>query len=151
MHSRQRNFFLAPDEILDVYTLFCNQGLRFIKSHGTRKDVYDRYDFVINADQVFQVSVYKSDFSDCINFDRTEGKGVSFVDIRSSYCIQFNLGGFYPFSSEIYHRSRFYDVVSYFNQHGELVSKGAQFLEWAELFLKEFKMAFLTDQVRFNG
>ena len=77
-----------------------------------------------------------------MNFGHLETINQYYIDIVHSSCIEFDIGGFYPYSDKVLHRSRFYYVSAYYDKE-TLVKKNDRFIHWAEGLIKDFKSEFL--------
>ena len=89
----------------------------------------------------YKVYLTKEEYKDKIFFEHGEDKKTLEVDILKSYAIEFDRAGFFPYSSQILHRARFYTGNKYFNKSGKEVEKDAEFIKWNTCFqrAKSFK------------
>ncbi|HVG17081.1 MAG TPA: hypothetical protein VM935_19065 [Chitinophagaceae bacterium] len=151
MNSKQINFFLAPNDLNDVAVFFKEKGCHILKRRVDYPTNRVDYDFVSNKEEIFQVYIYSSPFTDKIEFQYLEEEQYYYVDSLRSFCIEFGIGGFYPYSDKELHRSRFYYVHKYYNTEGILISKEKKFINWADNIFKEFRKYFLTLSQDFKG
>jgi hypothetical protein len=115
MNSKQINFFLKESELVDIKNFFDEEGCLVSKRRCKNLSPNENYDFVSNADQTFQVYVYLPKYINKIKLELVEEKGYYYIDSLTSYCIEFGLGGFYPYSDKEFHRSKFYFVTKYYD------------------------------------
>jgi hypothetical protein len=143
MNSRQINFFLAPQELHSISDYFHNNNCKILKRRV--KSITDRteYDLKTNKDDLYQVYIYSSEFSNKIEFQFNEDKKYYYVDSLKSYCIEFSIGGLFPYNNRELHRSRLYLVSRYYNEKGLLVSKDSDFINWSLSILNQFKNKYL--------
>jgi len=73
-----------------------------------------------------------------------------YIDIIKSYCIEFSIGGFYPYSKSEFHRSRLYYVLSYFDS-GHIVHKSKEFIQAADGFFNDFRKEFLIKEPKYTN
>ena len=107
---------------------------------GTKEPA--KYNLLINEEGICQVCVGKEGRTTFLSFNYLENRNEFYIDIGKSNCIEFSVGGFYPYSDKELHRSRFYFATKFY-EGGELVEKDEEFLTWADAVLKKFKKQFL--------
>ena len=73
-----------------------------------------------------------------LSFEYLDNRKEFYIEIGKSACIEFSIGGFYPYSNKELHRSRFYFVTKYY-EGNERVKKDEEIFTRADDFLKKFK------------
>lgn len=141
MNSKQINFFLAPEDLPKVIALINENGGGIYKMQAGTKEP-TRYNLLINEESIIQVCVCKDGRTTNLSYVYLENRKEFYIEIGKSNCIEFSVGGFYPYSDKELHRSRFYFVTKYY-EGDELVKKDEEFLTWADDVLKKFKKQFL--------
>jgi hypothetical protein len=125
-----------------INDFFLKKDLLLIKTPIIRKEDLFRTRANINDEDLYQIYLTKKEFSEYI-FLKKENDGYG-IDILRSYAIEFDRGGFYPYSNKILHRSRFYSVTKFYDENDILVNKHVDFVKWAEELYKTFKRQFLV-------
>jgi hypothetical protein len=141
MSSKQINFFLSPEDLQEVSDFITQKKCLIFKRKNEIPAIPGNYDIINNQESIFQVYLCEEKYQDKIHYEQTNPKEY-FVDIVKSYCIEFSIGGFYPYSNKELHLSRFYYVFEYYEM-GKLVKKEEEFINWADGILKSFKKQFL--------
>lgn len=141
-NSRQINFFSVPDDIGEIATFLKDSNCIILKSKlEDPHDIFD-YDIVANTESIFQVYLVKNDLRENLKFNYTSIKDYYFLELLKSNAIEFSLGGFYPYSNKVLHRSRLFYIYKY-HENGALVNKDPLFVNWADEILKVLKKRFL--------
>jgi hypothetical protein len=149
MHSKQLNFFLAPEDIHEINQFFLEKRCMILKRSSSDNNFYSEYNLVMNLDGVYQVCLTTKTFIKNIYYDEAKPNDY-YINILKSNCIEFSLGGFYPYSNKELHASRFYFVSEYYKDD-ILVTKNEQFINWASLLLKDFKVKLLKKSKDYPG
>ncbi|MGN6293480.1 MAG: hypothetical protein ACTHMV_12120 [Chitinophagaceae bacterium] len=141
MSSKQINFFLVQGDLSEVTDFFFQNECRVLKRKNNLPSVSDDYDILQNQGEVFQVYLYRKKDSDQIYYEEINAKEY-YIDIVKSHCVEFSIGGFYPYSDKELHSSRLYYVFEYYNA-GKLIKKDEEFIQWSDNLIKNFKKRFL--------
>ncbi len=142
MSSKQINFFMSESNLNEIYSFLIEKNSRIIPRRTSNPDNYSDYNFAENPESIFQFCLFNKDLPRGVFYEKIESKNEYFIDTLRSACIEFSIGGFYPYSSKDFHSSRFYYVFKYFN-NGVEVMKGDKFIEWGDDLIKSFKKVFL--------
>lgn len=142
MRSRQINFFLTRKDLEEVNQFLSNRGCLILPMRTKNKIFTESYDFVENPDEIFQVGICSEKFLDKVVYVPLEAREAYYVEIMESYCIEFSIGGFYPYSRNEFHRGRLYYILKYY-QDGIIVEKDNEFMNWANSLRNDFKKNFL--------
>jgi hypothetical protein len=142
MNSRQLNFFTLAEDIFSISEFFKEGGCQIFKRHSPTGRPELTYDIVRNEENVVQVYISAGKFLNKIYYHELESKNIFYIDIGKSYCIEFSIGGIYPYSNKQHHSGRLYYISAYF-ENGRKVHKSDEFTEWAENILEGFKKQFL--------
>jgi hypothetical protein len=89
-----------------------------------------------------QVYISAEKFLNKIYYQELESKNIFYIDIGKSYCIEFSIGGIYPYSNKMHHSGRLYYSSTYF-ENGSKIYKSDEFTKWAGNILEGFKKHFL--------
>ena len=143
MNSKQINFFLDPAEISEINNFFLDLKCSFLKRESKNPDNIISYDILRNHEHIFQIYLTTDGNNEKIFYEHIESKNLYYIDILKSYCIEFSIGGFYPYSDKELHSSRLYYVLKYYEK-GKLLQKDKEFIRWAENIINRFKKKFLT-------
>jgi hypothetical protein len=112
MSSRQINFFIAPDDLIDINKFLMANECLFIKDNTPdTKNIFS--DSIIDNGKIFKIYLSKFGFSDGIEHKYLLEKNIYYVDVLRSNVIDFDLGGFYLNSKKELHRARFYYIYEY--------------------------------------
>ena len=149
MNSKQINFFLSNEDLPEVNIFFLEKKCLIFKRDKENPEVFSNYNIVKNPENIFQVCVSKDEFKDKIFYEFIESKNYS-VDILKSYCIEFTIGGIYPYSNKEFHSSRFYYITEYFD-NDKTVRKDKEFINWADDIFKSFKKRFLKKESEYSN
>ena len=146
MNSKQINFFTVPQDICDISTFVKEQQCKIVK--GKLEYPLTEYDIQANEEMIFQVYLLRDfmPFGDSTKIIDAKDE----IDIFSNPCIEFGIGGFYPYSDKVLHRSRFYFISEYY-ENDLLLKKNIEFIKWANDFLKKFRKKFLQKSFEFQG
>lgn len=138
-----------PEDLSTVSKFFLDKGCRVIKRQSKTPQLLIEYDITENHEDIFQVYLYNSEYTSCIFYEHLESKDIYYLDILRSFCIEFSIGGFYPYSNKELHSSRLYYVVRYW-ENGIMVQKDKKFIEWADDIIKGFKKEFLKKDLVYS-
>lgn len=150
MNSKQVNFFLAPEDLPRVIAFINENGGVIYKRDANTKDKPVSYDLLLNEESIIQVCFCKEGQETLLSFVYLEKRNEFYINTDESNCIEFSIGGFYPYSDKELHRSRFYFVTKYY-EGDELVGKDEEFLTWADNILKKFKKQVLIKSKELSG
>ena len=141
--STQLNFFLNPEDLIEIKKFLKEKGCLILKRNSEKSTFFNEYDIEKNPENIFQVCLCKDEYKNKIFHEYLESTNSYYVDILKSNCIEFSIGGFYPYSDKELHRSRFYFIHEYYKD-GELIKKPSEFIEWGNTLMKDFKKRFLV-------
>ena len=147
MRSKQINFFTAPEDIIEISEFLKAKGCYIFKNNLESINQLEEYNIVSNTDEIFQVCLTNKEFVNKIEFEFVESKNYYYIDILKSYVVQFNIGGFYPYSQKELHSGRLYYIFEYYGDNDDVIQKDKNFISWADLFIKEFKASYLHKDV----
>lgn len=150
MSSKQINFFLIPEDLPEISNFFSEKQCEIIHRISNDPKVPIRYDFLGNPDKIFQVYLCNSKNLDKIVYEHLESNDNYYIDTLKSYCIEFSIGGFYPYSNKHLHSSRLYYIFEYYEDNN-LIRKDESFIQWADDIIKEFKKRFLCKSRYFSN
>ena len=140
---------MIPDEMSKVYHFLQEKGCLIATGKTKRIKSEESYDIILNKDNIFQVYLYRAEYINKLEISQTPA-GNYYMDVLKSYCIEFSIGGFYPYSQKELHKSRFYYISKYYDEMGILVKDDA-FRKWADDIFSSFKKRFLRkDTSRYN-
>lgn len=148
MNSKQINFFITPDDYTEIIKFFNDRHCKILKGDIKKNSVINSYDIVSNREKIFQVYICKKEYEKLLSIEHLEDEKY-FIGILKSYCIEFDIGGFYPYSNKELQRGRLYYVLKYYSDHDRAVEKEQGFKDWADTILKEFKKRFLIKSVEY--
>ena len=137
MNSKQIIFFLNPVDLVEIETFLGENKCSFFKRKSENSKRYLNYDIVKNPEKIFQVCLCIEEHKSKLFYEQTQLKEECYIDILKSYCIEFSIGGFYPYNNKELHSSRFYYVLEYF-ENGKLIQKDREFINWADDLFKRF-------------
>lgn len=140
--SKQINFFILPGELKIISTFFEKNECLIVRKDVPKKNALLEYNIISNEEKLFQVYIIKDQFKNNIYFKYLQSKDYYYLDVLSSYVLEFSIGGFYPYSDKELHRSRLYIINEYYEGQ-ELVRKSSEFLDWAGSVMKNFQKQFL--------
>jgi len=149
MKSKQINFFLSPEDLPEVEAFLSERHCLILKRNDENPETFHNYDIVNNREDVFQVCLCTEEFKEKIFYKHIESTDGYFIDIPKSFCIEFSIGGFYPYSNKELHSSRFYYVFEFY-KNGRLVRKSEEFIRWADDIIKDFKNKFLIKEPKYS-
>jgi hypothetical protein len=141
--SKQLNFFIVNEDWASIGSLFSGMDVLFIKVPFKDMSKILSTDIGTKGEESYIVYLTKEKFFDRIEF-RNDTDGYN-VDVIRSYAIEFNRGGFYPYSNKILHRARFYAITSFKDENNISIKKDSEFVEWVNTIFKSFKKHFLTE------
>ena len=140
MKSKQLNFFITPDDKNNMESFFKYHDCLFIRNNI--KSAKIDLDISFEKESIFQFFLSKENFKKEIFFKQIEDKSY-YVDVIRSFVIEFDVGGFYPYSNKELHRGRFYCVTSFYN-NGSVANKDGDFIKWIKKIFKLFPKEFLV-------
>jgi hypothetical protein len=144
MSSKQINFFLSSEDLPEVSQFLIDKGCIIFKRNGkTSSVILNKYDIIKNSENIFQVCLTKESYQNNIYYEYLESSDSYYVDFLKSYCIEFSIGGFYPYSNKEFHASRLYYVFSYY-EGDMIIDKDKNFISWSDDLIKTFKKKFLN-------
>jgi hypothetical protein len=142
--SKQLNFFIVPDDLVSIYDFFNAHGVRYTPARSKSPDDLVLYTFPFKHGKDYEQNYLTSkEFTDYLTFIYDEKKQIYSLDLQKSYVLEFDPGGFYPSSSKVLHRARFYCKTSYFVTNNESVVKSDEFKCWVDKIFRLFKKQFL--------
>lgn len=150
MHSKQLTFFWGSDEIGSVKKFLLENGCLILKRNYDGPPDWTSYDIESNPETIFQFCLCKNEDKDKVFFEGMESSGRFYIDILKSFCIEFSLGGYYPYSNKEYHSSRLYYVSKYY-ENGILLNKDQEFINWANGIITNFKRTFLRRSPKYSN
>ncbi|MGN6803290.1 MAG: hypothetical protein ACTHJN_15420 [Ginsengibacter sp.] len=143
MKSKQINFFILPEDWESINSFLTDKNICFINEDTvlsdfklSEKPVEDKY-----RKSKYKIYLTTEEFKDQLYLEDHEGD-VS-IDVLKSYAIEFDRGGFFPFSQKVLHRARLYAVTEYFTSNKEKVRKDECFIKWIDDVFRMFKKEFL--------
>ena len=146
--SIQKSFFIFPNELKLIDAFLKANSCLLIQKDVLKEPALLDININSSKEKTFQVYITKEQFKNKIHFKYLQSKDYYYVDVLSSYAIEFSLGGFYPFSDKELHRSRLY-VITEFYEDEVLVKKSMEFLNWAKRLIKDFQKQFLIKSLIF--
>ena len=147
--STQLNFFIEIEELPKMLDFLRERNCIIIKNNSSSVEAAFDFDFVENNKKSFQIFITNEKFKKDLNFLYLKEKQYYYIDIGSSYVIEFDIGGFYPYSDKELHRSRFYVIFKYY-EGDNLIEKSKEFIEWTKFLMKEFRVKFLLKAVNYS-
>ena len=142
MKSKQINFLIAPTDMIAIDEFLKKNNCLTFKRDTKELHNELNYDIVLNNEKIFQVYLCKEEYKELLSFEHIESKDYYYIDILKSYVIEFGIGGIYPYSDKILHRSRLYYIYAYYEDN-KIVEKKPEYVAWADDLLKDFKKRFL--------
>lgn len=142
MSSKQINFFIAPKELTKISSFLFDRKCKILKRVRDKSDSLMNYDIEKNPEKIFQVYLSSEEYKEKLFYEDINSKDACYIDILRSYCIEFSIGGFYPYSNKELHSSRFYYVFEYY-ENGKMIQKDKMFINWADDIINTFKKQFL--------
>jgi len=150
MTTKLINFFITSDDLPDIAQFILKRNFTVFKPDNNLPKTEGDYDIVQNRNDIFQVYLSGSEASNSLYFEHLDTKKKYYIDIIKSYCIEFSIGGFYPYSKSEFHRSRLYYVLSYFDS-GHIVHKSKEFIQAADGFFNDFRKEFLIKEPKYTN
>ena len=146
--SRQINFFIVQEDWPAISAFFKQQGVVFIKVPIlSEENIYSDDIGSKTKEESYQVYLTRKEYHSNVFTAQLKSEKAAYIDIVRSYAIEFNRGGFYPYSKNILHRARLYSINKYYNNEGHLIEKESHFLQWVDTLYKLFKKEFLKKSV----
>jgi hypothetical protein len=148
MKSKQINFFIIPDDKPKIGSFLKANDCFFIRNNVKTAEVDS--DISFEKENLFQIFLSKKGFKKAIFFKQVEDKNCYYIDVVKSFVIEFDIGGFYPYSDKELHRGRFCCVTSFYEK-GAIASKDDEFLKWMNEIFKLFQKEFLVKKNEYMG
>jgi hypothetical protein len=144
MNSKQVNFFIMPEDLLEIELFLVNEGVLFIP-----QPIYDERNIYsssvirnikpkINFGQVY---LTHPDFSNKVLIKKIERQGYHLVNVEQSLAVEFDIGGFLYKPNQL-ERGRLYYITGYYEDK-VFVKKDEHFIKWADRIFREVKKKFL--------
>lgn len=129
-----------PDDIPSIYVFFRNNLIRSA-SQAIKNDNDAMLHYLPKESSSTTNRIYLStdDFQPNLRYKYDEVNLTYEIDEAKSYVLQFEPGGFYPYSSKVLHRGRLYGTTSYFVSNGEMFNKDELFKSWIDKVFRMFK------------
>ena len=142
--STQVNFFCVSEDWNDFAEFFRRKEINYwpIKTLGPT-NIGSEHPWLERDRWPLKIGLAHSNFADNIRYSPDPHSGGFALDVYRSCVIECDTGGFYPYSADILHRSRFYAVNDYFTRRGEHITKDEQFKKWVQQVYRSFKREFL--------
>jgi hypothetical protein len=147
--SSQQNFFCMPEELALFTDFFHRRKVSFLPIEQDEANVRPQEQLDVEERRALhKIGLVFADFVGNVSYQWKEWNGKYELNVRESWVIEFDLGGFYPSTPNILHRSRFYAVNDYFTRADVPVTKSEEFKKWTRSFYRAFKKEFLrtTDE-----
>jgi hypothetical protein len=130
MNSSQLNFFIFQDDGSEIENFFRRHSVEILKYHIHRDENRISKGLpTINERVQYKIGLTRTDFMNDIDYKYdVHSKGYE-LDTLKSCAIEFDTGGFYPYSNQILQRARFYCVYSYYDNGENLMIKRDDFKE----------------------
>jgi hypothetical protein len=142
MRSTQLNFFITPDDIPSINDYFNNLEIIYFNNLKIETQNINLNDLPTNGfGSPKQVFLTKECFTSKIFYKYTRN-AIGYMDIESSYALEFTMGGFYNDNTTKLHRARFYSIFQYYNGVFE-ISKSQEFRVFIKTVFAGFKKKFL--------
>ena len=101
MNSKQINFYITPQDIIQVNNLLDEKSSVIFKGNTKELGSNLNYNLVLNPENIFQVYICNEEFKKKLFFEQMK-LGEYYIDVMKSYVIEFGIGGFYPYSERNY-------------------------------------------------
>lgn len=143
MKSSQLNFYIHPDDLIEIEKFFKNRNTLFVEQpiESINNPFITSITYPKPKNQFDKTYLTDNTLLENLFFDRVDKQGYFLVKDISSYVIEFSRGGFL-FEENKLERARLYFVKSYFDG-GEEITKSEKFISWASGIIKDFKKNFL--------
>lgn len=148
MNSKQINFFITPEDKTYIADFLKTNNCLLIENNISNPQISTNS--LLERENIFQLFFTHKNYEHKIFFKHLKEKNYYYLDIVKSCAIEFDLGGFYPYSDKELHRGRFYCVYKYYDDE-ILVSKNDNFLLWTNDVFSAFKKGFLTKKSEYMG
>jgi hypothetical protein len=141
MNSKQLNFFIHPSDQDEIDSFLTKEGVLIIKQPGLNKKLTLNSSIHKNMHEFNKVYLTKDLFIDTIQQNYITNMNYFLIDDIRSEVVELSRGSL---NNESLKRSRFYYVTGYFGENGRQIQKNLQFINWADLLVKNFKKKFLS-------
>jgi hypothetical protein len=148
MKSKQINFFITPNDKNKISAFLKANDCLLVKTNVEAAKIDS--DISFEKKDVSQIFLSKEDFKKEIFFKQVEDRNYYYVDVVRSLVIEFDIGGFYPYSNKELHRGRFYCITSFYKEQ-KVVDKDQQFINWMNEIFKLFQKKFLFKKKEYMG
>ena len=142
MNSKQLNFFIVPNDYPKINEFIIKQEAIVLANQDISDNVKIIFRNKLPDNQIFQIYLSTKNYTDDIIISTTS-KGKKYFNIQESCILEFSLGGFYPYDTNVLQRARFYYVNSFYDKNGNMIKKRNDFTLWCDNFIQEFKKQFL--------
>lgn len=147
MNSRQKNFFITPEDYPQIVNFFDEHGCILIRNNIKSATIDSSVSFI--KENIFQVFLTNANFVEQVFFKKLDKKDYYYIDVVNSYVIEFDIGGFYPYSKNVLHRGRFYSIISFQENH-TLMRKDDIFVDWIKKIYRLFENRFLVKRKEYH-
>jgi len=139
MHSRQTNFYMLPEEFIEVQKFCEERNCVFILLPV--KDKSKVFSDTLTGGYFRTIYLVHREFTKDIYLNWIDQQNYYLVDDRRSLVIEFVMGSIDKEKNK-FERSRLYYIKAYW-EDDVLVSKDLEFIKWAESIMRQFKKQFL--------
>lgn len=148
MESKQINFFITPGDKHKIDSFLKANNCLTIRTNVKAPKIDS--DISFEKENIFQFFLSKEEFIKGIFFKQVENRDYYYLDVVRSLVIEFDVGGFYPYSNKELHRGRIYCVTSFYKE-GVIINKDVQFIKWMNRVFKLFQEEFLVRKSEYMG
>lgn len=143
--SKQRNFFILPDDLPTIYDFFNSNDIKYINGYIKSEDDIVLHDFPFTHGNLYdRIYLTSEQFVDRLYYKFNEERNDYGLDSQKSYILEFNPGGFFPSNDRVLHRARFYCKTDYYVSNDDIVVKSDEFKAWVDKIFRLFKKMFLV-------
>ena len=147
MRSRQINLFITPSDMAGIQLFLKTKSCILIRNNVQIAKIDSKIS--LDKEDVFQIFISRKDFINKIFFKQVKDN-YYYVDVVKSLAIEFDIGGFYPYSKKELHRGRLYMATSFY-ENETIDYKAQEFIQWAKEIYNAFQKAFLTKEKKYMG
>lgn len=148
MKSKQINFFTTPSDKPKINAFLKANDCLLIKTNVKVAKIDSV--ILLEKENIFQIFLSNREFKKEIFFKQVEDEDYYYVDVVRSLVIEFDIGGFYPYSNKELHRGRFYCITSFYEKN-IVVDKDHEFIKWMNKIFKLFQKEFLSKKNEYMG
>ena len=141
MKSKQLNFYITPKDKEAIIDFLNRNHCCIVVDDYIKEDRNHCKSLQQVEENIFQIYLAKEEFLKNIKILSTPN-GIEYYDNMISPVLQFDLGGFYPYDKNLLQRARFYYISGYYKDE-KFITKSAQFINWADSLINDFKKEFL--------